>query len=95
MGFWRFRECDALCHNVRYLHRMHREAPQWSESLPQRFCHAPQCTARHRGLSACLLVRIRHPGKTAEWIGTRLGMVVGVGPGIGVLNFGGNRRRDR
>jgi len=24
-----------------------------------------------------------------------VGMVVGVGPGIGVLNFGGNRRRGR
>ena len=33
--------------------------------------------------------------KTAELIGTRLGMVVGVGPGIGVLNFGGDRRRGR
>jgi len=32
-------------------------------------------------------------GKTAEWIRMPLGMVLGVGPGIGVLNFGGDRRR--
>jgi len=34
-------------------------------------------------------------GKTAEWIWMPLGMVVGVGPGIGVLNFSGDRRRGR
>jgi len=34
-------------------------------------------------------------GKTAEWIRMLLGMVAGVGPGIGVLNFGGDRRRRR
>jgi len=32
--------------------------------------------------------------KTAEWIWMPLGMVVGVGPGIGVLNFGGIRPRE-
>jgi len=31
--------------------------------------------------------------KMAEWIWMPLGMVVGVEPGIGMLNFGGNRRR--
>jgi len=28
----------------------------------------------------------------AEWIGTQLGMVVGVGLCIGVLDFGGDRQ---
>jgi len=34
-------------------------------------------------------------GKTVEWIRMPLRMVVGVEPGIGVLNFGGDRRRGR
>jgi len=33
--------------------------------------------------------------KTAEWIQMPLVIVVGVEPGIGVLNFGDNRRRGR
>jgi len=33
--------------------------------------------------------------KTAEWIRILLEMVVEVGPGIGVLSFGGNRHRGR
>jgi len=33
--------------------------------------------------------------KTAEWIQMPLEIVVRVGPVIGVLNFGGNRRRGR
>jgi len=33
-------------------------------------------------------------GKMAEWIRMPLGMVVGVGPGIGVLNFSGDHRRE-
>jgi len=32
--------------------------------------------------------------KTAEWIQMSLRMVVGVGLGIGVLNFGSNHRRE-
>ena len=31
----------------------------------------------------------------AEWIGTRLGMLVGVGLCVGVLDFVGDRRRGR
>jgi len=31
----------------------------------------------------------------AEWIRMPLGIMVGLGPGIGVLNFGGHRRRRR
>jgi len=52
--------------------------------------NAPVVTSVCR-LSVC----IRHPGKMAQWIGTRLGMVVVVGLCIGVLDFGGDRRRGR
>ena len=41
----------------------------------------------HTRLSVCLSVRIRYPGKTAEWIRMPLAMVVGIGPDIGVLNL--------
>jgi len=34
-------------------------------------------------------------GKTAEWIRLPLGMVVKVGPDIGVLNFHGDYQRGR
>ena len=73
---------------VRYLHRIRRKAPQWSASVPQR-------SEIHRNApwSVCLSVGIRHPGETAEWLGTRLGVVVGVGVCIGVLDFDGHRRR--
>jgi len=53
--------------------------------------NAPQRTVV---LSVCLSDRIRHRGKTAEWIGTRLGTAVGVGLCIGVIDFGGDRRRE-
>ena len=36
-----------------------------------------------------------HCGKTAEWIRMPLGMVSGVGRGMGVLDRGGDRRRER
>jgi len=74
---------------VCYLHRIHRKASQWSASLLQRLRNAPQRTA------VCLFVRIRHPGETAEWIGTRLVMMVGVGLCIGVLDSCGDRRMGR
>jgi len=45
--------------------------------------------------SVCVLVRIWHPCKMAEWIGMQLGIVVDVGPGIAMLNFGGDHRRRR
>jgi len=32
-------------------------------------------------------------GKMADWIRMLFGMVSGVGPGMGVLDFGGDRRR--
>jgi len=88
--------CDAFHRRVCCLHRMHRKAPQWSANLLQRLCNALQCTATHCGLSVCLSDRIRHRDKMAEWIRMPLGMVVGVGPSIiGMLNFGGHRRRGR
>ena len=85
---------------VRYLHCIHHKAPQWSASLPQRFCNAPQWsasvqqyTATHRGLSVCRsafgILAKRLSGSRAVGDGGW------VGPGIGVLNFGGNRRRGR
>jgi len=59
----------------------------------QAFCNV---SAMHRNAprSVCLSVCL-HPGKTAEWIGTWLGMVVGVELCVGVLDFGGDRRRER
>jgi len=42
-------------------------------TVKQRLQNAPQYTATHRGLSVCLLVRIRNPGKMAEWIRMQLG----------------------
>jgi len=48
-----------------------------------------------------LLVRnIRHPyhvncGKMADWIQMPFGVVSGVGLGMGVLDFGGDRQRGR
>ena len=76
------------------LHHMHCKAPQWSASLPNVSAmhrNAPQHTVV---LSVCLSARIRHRGKTAEWIGTRLGTVVRVGLCIGIIDFGGDRRRE-
>ena len=37
----------------------------------------------------------RYCGKTAEWIQMPFGVVSGVGLGMGVLDFGGDRRRGR
>ena len=48
------------------------------------------CVVRSVGRS----VRNHYPGKTVEWIQMPFGMVGGMGPGIGVLNFDGNRRRE-
>jgi len=50
---------------------MHREAPQWSASLPQRLSNAPQRTP----------VCCSAFGILAELIWMPFGMVVGVGPG--------------
>jgi len=44
-------------------------------------------------LSVC--VRKVYCGKTADWIRMPFGVVSGVGLGIGVLDFGGDRRRRR
>jgi len=56
---------------------MHRNDPQAFRNI----------YAMHCGMSVCLSVCIRHPGKMAEWIGMRLGMVFGVGLCIGVLDW--------
>jgi len=66
---------------------------------------APQRTARHcNGTQAFRNVSAMHrnaprsvclSSKTAEWIWMPFGLVVVVGPAIGVLNVGGNRRRVR
>jgi len=37
----------------------------------------------------------RYCGKTADWIRMPFGVVSGVGLGMGVLDFGGDRRRGR
>jgi len=34
-------------------------------------------------------------GDTGDWIGMSFGVVSGVGFGMGVLDFGGDRRRER
>jgi len=49
------------------------------------------------GLSVCLSVPKVYSGKTADWIRMSFGMVSGVGrgPGMGVLDAGGDRRRGR
>jgi len=41
----------------------------------------------------CLSARM-YCGKTADWIQMPFGVVSGVGRGMGVLNFGGDRRRE-
>jgi len=38
---------------------------------------------------------VRTCGKTADWIRMPFGVVSGVGLGMGVLDFGGDRRRGR
>jgi len=42
--------------------------------------------------SVCLSVRKVYRGKTADWIRIPFGVVSGVGLGIGVLDFGGDRQ---
>jgi len=79
---------DAIHRRVCYLHRMHRKTPQWSASLPQ-LRNAPQRTA------VCLSVLRSTFGILAKRLNgswCRWGWWLG-GPGIGVLNSGGNRRR--
>jgi len=41
-----------------------------------------------------MCVLSQYCGKTAEWIQMPFGMVSGVGLGIGVLDFGGDHRRE-
>jgi len=43
-------------------------------------------------LSVCVCVRV-YCGKTADWIQMPFEMVGGVGLGMGVLDFGGDRRK--
>jgi len=50
--------CDALQCRLQYMHRMHRNAPQWSASLLQRFRISLQCT---------IMVR-----STPQWYGSVL-----------------------
>jgi len=63
---------------------MRRSEPQWFGGVPvvrKASAMFTQSTAIHRNAprSDCLSVHIRHPGKTAEWIVTPLGIVVGWG----------------
>jgi len=46
---------------------------------------------------ACPICQSSHvsSGDTGEWIGMPFGVVIGVGLGRGVLDFGGDRRRGR
>jgi len=46
---------------------------------------------------ACAICRSSHmsSGDTDDWIGMPFGVVSGVGLGMGVLDFGGDRRRGR
>jgi len=44
--------------------------------------------------SICLSVRRVYCGKTAEWIRIPFGVVSGVDRGMGVLDGGGDRRRE-
>jgi len=46
-------------------------------------------------LSVCLFVRKVYCGKTADWIRMPFGVVSGTGLGMGILDFGGDRRRGR
>ena len=46
-------------------------------------------------LSVCLCARKMYCGKMADWIRMPFGVVSGVGLGMGVLYFGGARRRGR
>jgi len=80
-------------HNALQCIARHCNGLQSFRNVPAMHCNAPQYTMVC--LSGCLLVCIRHPGKTADWIGTWLGMVVGVGLCIGILDFGGDRQRGR
>ena len=45
--------------------------------------------------SVSLSVRSQYCGKVAEWIRMPLGVVSWVWLGVGVLDFGGDRRRGR
>jgi len=46
------------------------------------------------GRSVCLCVRkVYYCGKTADWIRMPFGMVCGIGQGMGILDWVGNRRR--
>ena len=47
-------------------------------------CRPPVCLSAHV-----------YCGKTADWIRMPFGVVSGVGLGMGVLDFGGDRRRGR
>jgi len=78
----------TTCRNARQHTERHCNGLQ---AFSQRFCS----TTMHCGLFVCLLDRIRHPGKTAEWIGTQLGILVGVRLCIHVLDFGGDCQRGR
>jgi len=51
------------------------------------------CRVDH--LSVCVCVRKVYCGKTADWIRMPFEVVSGVGHGMGVLDGGGNRRRER
>jgi len=51
------------------------------------------CRLAH--LSVGLSVRKVYCGKTADWIRMPFGMVSGVSQGMGVLDMGGDRRRER
>jgi len=52
------------------------------------------CRLAHLCVSVCLSVRKVYCGKTAERIRMPFGVVSGVGRGIGVLDEGGDRRRE-
>ena len=48
------------------------------------------------GVPLCCVVSARvYCGKTADWIRMPFGGVSGVGLGMGVLDFGGDRQRER
>jgi len=47
------------------------------------------------GRSVCLSVRRVYCGKTTDWMWVPFGVVTGVGRGMGVLDWGGDRRRRR
>jgi len=95
MEFWRFRECvmhsAATCATCTACTVKHHNGLQTLRNVSAMHCNVPQRTVVC--LSVGLHFHIWHPGKTAEWIGTRLGILVGVWLCIGVLDFGGDRRR--